>query len=553
MRVPGDPTRTPKPLGIPPPWRLQVRNFELPGRSPVYTTTAMAATSHPLSTLSAMNVLRAGGNAVDAALAACAVQCVVEPGSTGVGGDCFMLYSPAGRADVIAYNGSGRTPAKCTLDWYVSHGVKGIERQSPHSITVPGAIEAWGRISSDWGSWGLGRVLEDAIRFAEEGYAVTPRVHRDWLQEKPLLERDLGSRAIYLPGGSVPATGSRHRNTPLAETLKKIANEGPRAFYEGSVARSLVTFLRNHGGLHTLEDFASAAGEYVDPIKTEFKGYDVWECPPNGQGVIALMLLNILSRSGSGAHALSDQRIHLEIEAARLAYNERNLFLGDPAHANNPVEWLLSDAHAETLSRQIDPYKAMSRLPAFAPPANSNTVYVSIVDRDRNAVSFINSLFDEFGSGLTDPQTGVLFHNRGQGFSLSSNHPNAMGPRKRPLHTLIPGMVTRAERVCMPFGVMGGHYQALGHAQFLSRFLEYGYDLQECADLPRIFPCLDTGNVDVESSLPDETVEALRRRGHRVARSTDPIGGAQAVWIDWENDVLIGASDPRKDGCALGY
>ncbi|HYW77058.1 MAG TPA: gamma-glutamyltransferase family protein [Gammaproteobacteria bacterium] len=530
-----------------------MRNFELPGRSPVYATNAMAATSHPLSTLSAVKVLQAGGNAVDAALAACAVQCVVEPGSTGIGGDCFMLFSPAGKADVVAYNGSGRTPAQCSLDWYRGDGIDAIQRQSPHAVTVPGAVEAWGRICADWGSWDLGRILGDAISLAEAGYAVSPRVHRDWAQEKVRLERDAGCKEIYLPHGAVPAVGTRHRNPRLAATLKRIANEGPKAFYQGSIARSLVSFLRSRGGLHTLEDFAATAGEYVEPIRTAYKGYDVWECPPNGQGIIALMMLNALSRFQPGASALSAQRIHLEIEAARLAYNERNLFLGDPDYTGHSLDWMLSDVHAEALAGMIDPDKALAELPGVAAPVTSNTVYVSVVDRDRNAVSFINSLFDEFGSCLTDPETGVLLHNRGQSFSLRDDHPNAMGPRKRPLHTLIPGMVTRGDRVCMPFGVMGGHYQALGHVQFLSRLLEYGHDLQECADLPRVYPCVETGTVEVESSLPQGVVAELRERGHRPVPSTEPIGGAQAVWIDWENGVLTGASDPRKDGCALGY
>lgn len=530
-----------------------MRNFELPGRSPVYATSGMAATSHPLATLSAINVLQAGGNAVDAALSACAVQCVVEPGSTGIGGDCFMLYCPAGRDEVIAYNGSGRAAAGYSTDWFAEHRIASIERQSAHAVTVPGAIEAWGRIGADWGSWTLDRVLADAIRFAEEGYVVAPRVQRDWQLVEPILAGDPGSREIYLPGGKVPAVGSRQRNPRLATTLQQIANEGPRVFYEGEMARHLVKFLRGRGGLHTEEDFAQTAGQYVTPISTWFEGFQVWECPPNGQGVIALLMLNILKQFPPTPGSLSAQRLHLEIEAARLAYGQRELFLGDPGQTGDDLGWMLSSDYAKRLANEIDPECAMSRLPEFALPTSSNTVYVTVVDRDRNAVSFINSLFDEFGSGLTDCKTGVLLHNRAQGFSLEAGHPNAIAPRKRPLHTLIPGMLTRAGRVAMPFGVMGGHYQSLGHVQFLGRLLQHGHDLQECADLPRLFPCLDKADVEIESGVPAGVIAELRRRGHHAVDASEPLGGAQAIWIDWGNDVLIGASDPRKDGCALGH
>lgn len=513
----------------------------------------MAATSHPLSTLSAINVLQAGGNAVDAAVAACAVQCVVEPGSTGIGGDCFMLYCPGGSDQVIAYNGSGRAAAGYSPEWFRQQGLDSIARQSPHAVTVPGAIEAWGRICTDWGSWDLDRILGDAIRYAEHGYAVASRVQRDWRLVESILARDPGSRDIYLPGGVVPAIGSRQRNARLAATLRRIAAQGPSAFYEGDIARRLVAFLRNRGGLHTEEDFATAAGEYVIPVSSDFEDYRVWECPPNGQGVIALLMLNILKQFRTDGDALAPQRLHLEIEAARLAYAQRDLFLGDPQHTGDGLEWMLTEEQAKRLAAQINPERATPRLPDFDLPTSSNTVYVSVVDRNRNAVSFINSLFDEFGSGLTEPETGVLFHNRGQGFSLEAGHPNAIAPRKRPLHTLIPGMLTRAGRACMPFGVMGGHYQSLGHVQFLGRLLQCGHDLQECADLPRLFPCLGSDEVEIESGMPAEVVAQLRHRGHQAVGASEPLGGAQAIWIDWDNGVLTGASDPRKDGCALGY
>jgi len=513
----------------------------------------MAATSHPLSTATAVDTLQAGGNAMDAAIAACAVQCVVEPGSTGVGGDCFALYAPGGGGEPVAYNGSGRAPAAATPAWYAERDIESIERQSPHAVTVPGAVEAWERLATDHGRLGLDRLLQPAIRLARDGYPITPRVHRDWSEMRPLLERDPGSRAVFLPGDRTPPVGSRHHQPRLAATLERIAAEGARALYEGPIGGALVGFLRERGGLHTREDFAQTAGEYVAPISTTFRGYEVWECPPNTQGVIALMILKLLERHAATGHPLSVERVHLEIEATRLAYHDRNLFVGDPAHGAVPLAWLLGDEHLSDLDGDIDPARARIDLPVRKPPATHSTVYISVVDRDRNAVSFINSLFSHYGSALTEPETGILLQNRGQGFTLEAGHPNAIGPGKRPLHTLIPGMVTRAGRTCMSFGVMGGHYQALGQAQFLTRFFDYGCDLQEAMDLPRFFPRVGTGDVELESGVPRAVAGALRARGHSTAVPPRPIGGAQAVWIDWDEDVLTGASDPRKDGCALGY
>lgn len=530
-----------------------MRNFELPGRSPVVSTGGMAATSHPLSTLAAIDVLQDGGNALDAAIAACGVQCVVEPASTGIGGDCFALYAPGGGAGVVAYNGSGRAPAAATADWYAQHGISALERQSPHAVTVPGAVEAWERLAADYGRWELDRLLQPAIRLAREGYAIAPRVHRDFSELQPILERDPGSRAVFLPNGHPPPVGSRHCQPRLADTLERIAAEGAAGFYRGPVAAELVEFLRQRGGLHTHEDFARTAGEYVEPIRSAFRGYEVCECPPNGQGVIALMLLNMLDRHAPSDDPLCVDRVHFEVEAARLAYRERNLYVADPASADVPVEWLLSDAHAAELAARIDPARAQSGLPGQSMPTTASTVYISVVDRDRNSASFINSLFTPFGSGVTEPRTGILLHCRGQGFSLEPGHPNAIAPGKRPMHTIIPAMLTRDGRTCMTFGVMGGHYQALGQAQFLTRLFDGGRDLQEAMDLPRFFPRLGTSEVELESGVPHGVAEGLRARGHGIAAPARPLGGAQAIWIDWDEDMLTGASDPRKDGCALGY
>lgn len=531
-----------------------MRNFEKPTRSVAVSANAMAATSHPIATLTALNILQAGGNAMDAAIAACAVQCVVEPGSTGIGGDCFALYARGGSDQVVAYNGSGRTPAALTASWFEEHGLAEVPRQSPASVTIPGAIDAWTRLNKDHGRLPFDQLLPPAIAFAEQGYAITPRVHRDWALEETLLSGNEAAAATFLPGGRAPRIGEIHRQPLLAETLKRIAREGRDGFYRGPVAEDMVECLRSLGGVHTLEDFAEARGEYVTPVTTEFRGRTIHECPPNGQGIIALLILNILSCFDASGDPLSADRLHIEIEATRLAYAARDAWLADPDKANVPVEEMLSPAFAARLAGMIDLSGALTDLPPFEMPLHRDTVYISVVDSDRNAVSFINSIFDSFGSGIVAPKSGVILHNRGQSFSLKPGHPNVVAPLKRPLHTIIPGMVTRAGRTEMSFGVMGGYYQAMGHAHLISKVLDYGMDMQDAIDLPRLFPA--SGNaprVEVEHTVPAETNAELRRRGFDVVPSEDPIGGAQAVMIDWENGTLAGASESRKDGIALGY
>ena len=531
-----------------------MRNFEKPTRSVAVSAKAMAATSHPCATLSAINVLQAGGNAMDAAIAACAVQCVVEPGSTGIGGDCFVLYAPGSGAGVIAYNGSGRTPKALTVDWFEERGLTEVPRQSPSAVTIPGAIDAWTRLHADHGRLPLAEVLAPAIRYAEEGYAIAPRVYRDWEREETLLAADKAAADIFLPGGRAPRIGEIHRQPRLAATLRRIAAEGRDGFYKGAVAEDMVAHLNAHGGLHTLEDFAAAKGEYVTPVTTSFRGYTVHECPPNGQGIIALLILNILACFDNRLPPQSPDRLHLEIEATRLAYAARDAWIADPDKADVPIEELLSADFARGLAGKIDLTRALTELPDFEMPLHRDTVYISIVDEDRNAVSFINSIFDSFGTGLVAPESGVILHNRGQSFSLERGHPNMIEPEKRPLHTIIPGMVTRDGRTEMSFGVMGGYYQAMGHAHLISKVVDYGMDMQDAIDLPRLIPVGGkVPRIEVEHTVPLETQAELTRRGFEIVPAEDPIGGAQVVRIDWENGTLTGASESRKDGIALGY
>lgn len=529
-----------------------MRNLELPGRSPVHSTHGMAATSNPLASQAAIEVLRRGGNAMDAAVAACAVQCVVEPESTGVGGDCFCIYAPEGSEDIVCYNGSGCAPHAATAEWYLDHGITEIERQSPHAVTIPGAVDAWQTLVEDHGAMSLGELLQPAIAYAHEGYPIGSRVAADFSDQLATLLDDETAARIYLKNGNPPAVGSLQRQPELGATLEKIAREGRDGFYQGEVAEDIVSYLNSLDGLHTLEDFAACKGEYVEAISTKFRGYRIFECPPNGQGVIALLLLNIMAEfDPAGALPVNVERLQQEIEAGRLAYADRALYVADPKFSDVPVDMLLSREHAAKLRASI--VGAGRPGATYSAPSHPSTVYITVVDKDRNACSFINSVYSNFGSGLVAPKSAVLLQNRGQGFVIEPGHPNCIGPGKRPLHTIIPGMVAKDGRAVMPFGVMGGEYQSFGHMQFLTRFFDYGLDLQEAIDAPRVFPVPGSSAVQVESGVPEDVCAGLRERGYRLVSPPKPIGGAQAIWIDWEENVLTGASDPRKDGCAIGY
>ena len=541
-----------------------MRSFDRPGRSTVLAKGGMAATSHPLSSATAIRVLLSGGNAMDAAIAAVAVQCVVEPQSTGVGGDCFCLYAPAkpsSGSPIIGFNGSGRAPAAASAEWYVAHGFNEIPLRSAHAVTIPGAVDAWSQLLSDHGTMSLGDVLQYAIHYAHDGFPVHPRVNHDWQLNVELLAADPTAARHYLRDGKAPAVGSVVKLPLLAKTLETIAEKGRAGFYEGAVADDIVAFLRAKGGLHTVDDFARARGEYVRPISTNYRGYDVFECPPNGQGVVALAMLNILKGFDlARLDPVSVERLHIEIEAARLAYLDRDAVLADPAFSQIPVEEWLSEAHAAELRALIDPKRRRSNLPpsrlseARGAP-HYDTVYLTVVDKDRNAVSLINTLFWPFGSGLVAPRSGVTLHNRGAGFVVEPGHPNSIAGAKRPLHTIIPGMLVKDGRAQMPFGVMGGQYQACGHAHVLTNIIDWRMDPQDAVDMTRVFPDGEdaAGRVQTESGLPDPVRSGLERLGHSTYIPPRAIGGAQAIWIDWEQGVLRGASDPRKDGMAIGY
>ena len=526
-----------------------MRDFNVPGRSAAMAANGMAATSHPRATLTALDVLRSGGNAADAAIAAVAMQCVVEPQSTGIGGDCFVLYSRQG-ALPLALNGSGRAPAKATVEWYVEHGIGEIAVQTPQAGTVPGAVDAWCMFNRALGTRPLAELLEPAARAAEDGYVVTPRVAADWQRNQAKL-RDPVTAALFLPGGHPPAAGDKMTNPPLAATLRRIGREGREAFYAGTVMQDVLSRLKSLGGLHEEADFAVQRSNWVEPISASYRGCEVYECPPNGQGMAALMILRTLAGYAlDGASFSEADRLHLLAEASKAAYWVRDHFICDPEHVPVDVEGFLSEARAERTRRAI---RLDCALPGsrWAEIEHKDTVYLCVVDRDGNACSFINSLFSSFGTGILAPQSGVLLHNRGTGFRTIPGHPNAIAPRKRPFHTIIPGMLVKDGRSVMPFGVMGGQYQAVGHAHFIHRMLDRAMDPQEAAEQPRILPL--RGVLQVERAVPEPIAADLASRGHVIEMQEVPLGGCQAIWIDHQRGVLIGGSEPRKDGLALGY
>jgi gamma-glutamyltranspeptidase/glutathione hydrolase len=528
-----------------------MRNFHFPGRSPVYGRRAMCATSHPAASLAAVEVLRDGGNAVDAAIAAAAVLAVVEPAMTGIGGDCFALIAKPGLEKPIALSAAGRAPAGATAEWLGRSGLERIEPDSVHSVTVPGAVDGWTRLLADYGTLPLARLLEPAIALAEEGFALAPRVAADWAMGEARISHHAGARMHLFKDGAVPRSGEVMRFPALARTLRTIAKEGREGFYAGAVGEDIVAELQALGGLHTPDDLAAQRATYVAPVSLAWRGVELWELPPSNQGIVALMLLRMLDRIGLPADPVSVERHHVQLEAARLAFAMRDQFVADPDMADVPVEHLLSDAVIDGLAARVDRKRRCEDLGPLPEPLGSDTVYFAVVDESGMAVSFINSLYEAFGSGIVTRKTGIVLHNRGKGFVCDPKHRNCIAPRKRPLHTLVPAMVLKGGKPLMTFGVMGAHFQPMGHVYVMTNIFHYGMDPQEAIDAPRVFFEGDT--VLVEESVPEPVVAGLRRLGHRVAPRRMPWGGAQLVHIDQDTGVLTGASDPRKDGCALGY
>lgn len=526
-----------------------MRDFQRPGRSAVFSQNGMCATSHPLAAKAAVDMLQSGGNAVDAAITAAVLLGICEPQMTGLGGDMFALVKPAGTEEVLGLNASGRAPAALDADALRVGGATSINGESAAAVTVPGAVDGFFQLSEMLGTRDMAACLAPAIHYAEAGVPVAPRTAFDWKIASSRLKG--AARRDYLFSGNVPTAGQVFRSPKQADALRLLAKDGRAAFYEGPIADDLVAALQTAGGCHTNADFAATASVRTTPISATYRGTEIVEHPPNGQGATALLIANILSHfdlaslDPSGA-----ERAHLEIEATKLGYDARNRFISDPDRMNRLDEFLSMET-AQSLAALIDPKRVIEQPATLTESVHKETVYLTVVDRDRMAVSLIYSIFSSFGSGIGSERFGILLQNRGSGFNLIPGHPNEAGGSKRPLHTIIPGMLRRNGRLLMPFGVMGGAYQACGHARFVSNLVDFGMDPQEAVDAPRCFP--DAEGLRMERGYSDKTRRALAEIGHPVVTSSTPIGGAQAILIDPEFGVLQGASDPRKDGCAIGY
>lgn len=529
------------------------------GRSIVRATHGMVATSQPLASAVGLDVLKRGGNAVDAAIAIAAVLNVTEPNMTGIGGDAFMMVYSAKTKTLTGLNASGRAPRALNLEHFRLKGLKEVPTVGMEPITVPGALDGWVTLLDKFGTMKLAELLQPAIELAENGFPVAEKIAIDWALEVPRLKLTAAAASTFLVNGSAPQPGDHVVQKNLARTLRTIAKGGRDAFYRGEIARAIVDYCQKNGGFLSMEDFAAQKSDWVEPISTTYRGHTVYEIPPNGQGLTALLLLNILEGIDiKSMRAQPERYYHTLIEATKIAFADRNRYIADPAFSKVPVKELLSKEYAERRRALIDRQKAID-VPAYGEIRTGNdTTYFSVIDKDRNAVSFINSIFFNFGSAVVAGDTGIVLQNRGAGFSLEPGHPNQYAPGKRPFHTIIPAMVFRDGKLLMSYGVMGGDIQPQGHAQVLVNLIDRGLNLQEAIDAPRV-RYISGRSVMMEDDLTPTVIDGLIKRGHE--RSLPPagamhrtfMGGGQAIMIDPTTGALLGASDKRKDGLALGY
>lgn len=528
-------------------------------RSMVIARRGMVASSNPLASQAGLNILRQGGNAADAAIATAAMLNVTEPASTGIGGDCFALFFDAKTKQVTALNGSGRAPQALRLEDLRAQGYTAIPERSPYAVTVPGAVMGWADLLKRHGRMSLKEVLSDAIYYAREGYPVHPVFGTTWAASEDFL-RQSPNTEDYLPGGRAPAVGAVIGLPGLARTLHGIAEGGPEAFYTGSVAKAIVSTLQSQGGVMTLDDLKNHTSTWGEPISTDYRGVKVFEHPPNGQGLAALIALNIASGWELGAMSWdSPERLHLMIEAMRLAFADARQYIADSAANPSPLEGLLNPSYAAERRSMVSLERAMLPPSYGMPPRGSNTVYLSVVDGNGNACSFINSLFYGWGTGIVAKDTGVFLQNRGSGFSLDPTHPNALAPGKRPYHTIIPGMALKDGELWASFGVMGGFMQPQGHFQVISAMVDDDLNPQEALNRPRF--CLEAGTGDsllaLEEGISVATMARLAELGHRVrpvsGRGRGVFGDGQIIRRDPQSGVLFGGSDPRKDGLVAAF
>jgi gamma-glutamyltranspeptidase / glutathione hydrolase len=529
------------------------------GRSVVRAGQAMVATSQPLASQVGIDILKRGGNAVDAAIAVAAVLNVTEPHMTGIGGDVFVMIYAAKNKRLEGLNASGRAPRALNLDYFAARKIAEMPLGGMEAITVPGAFDGWISLLDKYGTMKLADLMAPAIGYAENGFPVMEKTAADWEPEVPKLRRTAAAASTFLIDGAAPHPGAMFTQKNLARTLRALAQGGRDAFYRGEIARAIVEYCRAHGGFLSMQDFASHKSEWVEPISTIYRGHTLFELPPNGQGLTALLLLNLLE--GIDLRAMRSQPglyYHTMIEATKIAFADRNRYIADAAFAKIPVHELLSKDYAARRRALIDPNKAIDAPASGDIRVGHDTTYFTIIDRDRNAVSFINSIFSAFGSGIVAGETGIMLQNRGAGFSLDATHANRLEPGKRPFHTLIPAMVFKDGDLLMSYGVMGGDVQPQGQVQVLVNLIDRGMNLQQAIDAPRVRYISGRG-VMMDDELTAPVIGNLIQRGHeRVLPAAGLthralMGGGQAIMIDPATGALLGASDSRKDGLAIGY
>lgn len=532
-------------------------------RSEVIAKHGMACTSQPLATQVALDILKAGGNAIDAAIAANAMLGLVEPVSNGIGGDLFAIVWDAESEKLYGLNASGRSPRSLSLEYFKENGYEKIPSYGPLPVSVPGCVDGWFELHQKFGSLGMEQILEPAIHYAIEGFPVTEVIAYYWAGNARALSRYPNVADVYMPDGKPPAKGEVFKNPYLAETLKKIAEEGRDSFYAGDIARTIGTFIEKQGGFLTYEDMAAHESTWVEPVSTNYRGYDIWELPPNGQGIAALQILNILEGFDiAGMGFGSAEYIHHFVEAKKLAFEDRAKYYADPDFQDIPVEELISKEYASGRRTLINPSRSSPQLEPGT-IEQGNTIYMTVADDQGNMVSLIQSNYRGMGSGMCPPGLGFILQDRGELFSLEEGHFNVFEPGKRPFHTIIPAFITKEGKPLMSFGVMGGSMQPQGHAQIVVNMIDFGMNLQEAGDAPRIRHggssqptgevMTDGGIVYLESGIPYEAIRTLTSMGHTVQFDVGGYGGYQAIMWDEQNGVYYGASESRKDGQAAGY
>lgn len=531
-------------------------------RSEVLAQSGMAASSQPLVSQVALDILKRGGNAIDAAIAANAVNSVVEPMSCGIGGDLFAIVWNAKERRLYGLNASGRSPQSLTMEEFRTRGMEQIPVRGPLSVSTPGCVDGWYELHDKFGSMPMQEILQPAIDYAEQGFPVTEVIAEYWQSGERMADHP-GFAEVLLPDGRAPKKGEIFKNPALAHTLTLIAQQGREAFYNGAIAAEIEAFLSQHGGYLRASDLAAHTSTWIDPVSASYRGYEVWELPPNGQGIAALQILNILEGYDiAGMGFGSADYIHTLVEAKKLAFEDRAKYYADMDFNDIPVKQLISKSYADQRRRLIDPDRAADRYDA-GDIKPGDTIYLTVADKQGNMVSLIQSIFYGFGSGLVPPELGFPLQNRGALFTLQEDHFNCYEPGKRPFHTIIPAFVTKDGEPFLSFGVMGGDMQPQGHAQILVNIIDFGMNLQEAGDAPRIrhigssqptgTVMRDGGYVVYESGIAPEVIRDLIRRGHDIRKIVGGFGGYQAIGWDARNKVYIGASESRKDGQAVGY